>query len=82
VHEAAPRVRLRNRLVRDSLAAEYSGAIRFIEGTAPPTRGFALPDTRPAQPLPAPAAAAMAAGAPSRPPRTASTHDVAGHARP
>jgi DNA-binding transcriptional LysR family regulator len=50
VHEAAPRARLHIRLVRESLAAEYSGAIRFIDGmVAPPTHGFALPNTRSAE---------------------------------
>jgi len=50
VHEAAPRARLHVRLVRESLAAEYSGAIRFIDGmVAPPTHGFALPNTRSAE---------------------------------
>jgi DNA-binding transcriptional LysR family regulator len=50
IHDAAPRVRLHIRLVRESLAAEYSGAIRFIDGmVAPPTNGFALPNTRSAE---------------------------------
>ena len=47
VARAAPRVRLHIRLVRESLAAEYSDGIRFVDGmVAPPTNGFALPDTR------------------------------------
>jgi DNA-binding transcriptional LysR family regulator len=50
VHEAAPRVRLHIRLVRESLATEYAGAIRFIDGmVAPPTHGFKLPNTRSAE---------------------------------
>jgi DNA-binding transcriptional LysR family regulator len=50
IHDAAPRVRLHIRLVRESLATEYSGAIRFIDGmVAPPTNGFALPNTRSAE---------------------------------
>ena len=50
IHEAAPRARLHIRLVRESLAAEYAGAIRFIDGmVAPPTHGFALPNTRSAE---------------------------------
>jgi DNA-binding transcriptional LysR family regulator len=50
VHEAAPRIRLHIRLVRESLATEYAGAIRFIDGmVAPPTHGFRLPNTRSAE---------------------------------
>jgi len=50
IHAAAPRVRLHVRLVRESLAAEYSDAIRFVDGmVAPPTQGFALPNTRSAE---------------------------------
>jgi DNA-binding transcriptional LysR family regulator len=50
VHEAAPRIRLHIRLVRESLATEYAGAIRFIDGmVAPPTHGFKLPNTRSAE---------------------------------
>ncbi len=50
IHEAAPRVRLHIRLVRESLATEYAGAIRFIDGmVAPPTHGFKLPNTRSAE---------------------------------
>jgi DNA-binding transcriptional LysR family regulator len=50
VHRAAPRVRLHIRLVRESLATEYAGAIRFIDGmVAPPTNGFKLPNTRSAE---------------------------------
>src|SRR5215467_3385267 len=50
IHEAAPRARLHIRLVRESLATEYAGAIRFIDGmVAPPTHGFALPNTRSAE---------------------------------
>ena len=33
-------------LVRESLAAEFADGIRFVDGmVAPPTHGFALPDT-------------------------------------
>lgn len=47
VYAAAPRVRLHIRLVRESLAAEYAGMIRFVDGmVAPPTQGFQLPNTR------------------------------------
>jgi DNA-binding transcriptional LysR family regulator len=47
IHQAAPRARLHIRLVRESLSTEYAGAIRFIDGmVAPPTHGFALPNTR------------------------------------
>lgn len=47
VARAAPRARLHIRLVRESLAAEYSDGIRFVDGmVAPPSNGFALPDTR------------------------------------
>jgi DNA-binding transcriptional LysR family regulator len=50
VHEAAPRARLHIRLVRESLTTEYSDAIRFVDGVvAPPTHGFALPNTRSAE---------------------------------
>jgi DNA-binding transcriptional LysR family regulator len=50
IHRSAPRVRLHIRLVRESLTAEYSGAIRFIDGMiAPPTHGFTLPNTRSAE---------------------------------
>jgi DNA-binding transcriptional LysR family regulator len=50
VHAAAPRARLHIRLVRESLSTEYSDAIRFIDGmVAPPTHGFALPNTRSAE---------------------------------
>jgi DNA-binding transcriptional LysR family regulator len=50
IHNAAPRVRLHIRLVRESLATEYSDAIRFVDGmVAPPTQGFALPNTRSAE---------------------------------
>jgi DNA-binding transcriptional LysR family regulator len=50
IHDAAPSVRLHIRLVRESLAAEYSDAIRFVDGmVAPPTQGFALPNTRSAE---------------------------------
>lgn len=50
IHEAAPRARLHIRLVRESLSTEYAGAIRFIDGmVAPPTHGFALPNTRSAE---------------------------------
>lgn len=44
VQRAAPRTRLRIRLVRESLATEYSDGIRFVDGmVAPPSNGFALP---------------------------------------
>ena len=47
---AAPRARLHIRLVRESLSTEYAEGIRFIDGmVAPPTNGFALPDTRSAE---------------------------------
>lgn len=47
VQRAAPGARLHVRLVRESLAAEYSDGIRFVDGmVAPPSNGFALPDTR------------------------------------
>jgi DNA-binding transcriptional LysR family regulator len=50
IHQAAPRLRLHIRLVRESLATEYAGAIRFIDGmVAPPTHGFKLPNTRSAE---------------------------------
>jgi DNA-binding transcriptional LysR family regulator len=50
VQRAAPRARLHIRLVRESLATEYSDGIRFVDGmVAPPTHGFALPDTRSAE---------------------------------
>jgi DNA-binding transcriptional LysR family regulator len=50
IHSAAPRARLHIRLVRESLTTEYSGAMRFIDGmVAPPTQGFALPNTRSAE---------------------------------
>ena len=50
IHDAAPRARLHIRLVRESLTAEYPDFIRFIDGmVAPPTHGFALPDTRSAE---------------------------------
>jgi DNA-binding transcriptional LysR family regulator len=50
LHAAAPRIRLHIRLVRESLVSEYSGAIRLIDGmVAPPTHGFALPNTRSAE---------------------------------
>ncbi|MBV9857998.1 MAG: LysR family transcriptional regulator [Streptosporangiaceae bacterium] len=47
---AAPHARLHIRLVRESLSTEYADGIRFIDGmVAPPTHGFALPDTRSAE---------------------------------
>ncbi|MGH3279770.1 MAG: LysR substrate-binding domain-containing protein, partial [Trebonia sp.] len=50
VQQAAPRARLHIRLVRESLATEYSDDIRFVDGmVAPPTHGFLLPDTRSAE---------------------------------
>ena len=50
VQRAAPRARLHIRLVRESLATEYSDGIRFVDGmVAPPSNGFALPDTRSAE---------------------------------
>lgn len=50
VQRAAPRTRLHIRLVRESLAAEYTDGIRFVDGmVAPPSNGFALPDTRSAE---------------------------------
>jgi DNA-binding transcriptional LysR family regulator len=50
IHQAAPRARLHIRLVRESLATEHAGAIRFVDGmVAPPAHGFARPDTRSAE---------------------------------
>ena len=50
VQRAAPRARLHIRLVRESLATEYSDGIRFVDGmVAPPSNGFSLPDTRSAE---------------------------------
>jgi DNA-binding transcriptional LysR family regulator len=50
IARAAPRARLHIRLVRETLSAEYAEGIRFIDGMiAPPTHGFALPDTRSAE---------------------------------
>jgi DNA-binding transcriptional LysR family regulator len=50
VQRAAPKARLHVRLVRESLATEYSDGIRFVDGmVAPPTNGFSLPDTRSAE---------------------------------
>ena len=50
VQRAAPRARLHIRLVRESLVTEYSDGIRFVDGmVAPPSNGFALPDTRSAE---------------------------------
>ena len=50
VQRDAPRARLHIRLVRESLATEYSDGIRFVDGmVAPPSNGFALPDTRSAE---------------------------------
>jgi DNA-binding transcriptional LysR family regulator len=50
IHAAAAGVRLHIRLVRESLATEYSDAIRFVDGmVAPPTHGFTLPNTRSAE---------------------------------
>ncbi|MBO0806796.1 MAG: LysR family transcriptional regulator [Actinobacteria bacterium] len=50
LHQAAPRARLHVRLVRESLTAEYSDAIQFVDGlVAPPTHGFTLPSTRSAE---------------------------------
>jgi DNA-binding transcriptional LysR family regulator len=46
VARVAPRARLHIRLVRESLTAEFADGIRFVDGmVAPPTHGFALPDT-------------------------------------
>src|SRR5437763_14495544 len=50
IARAAPRARLHIRLVRETLSAEYAEGIRFIDGmVAPPTHGFALPNTRSAE---------------------------------
>jgi DNA-binding transcriptional LysR family regulator len=47
---AAPRTRLHIRLVRESFSTEYAEGIRFVDGmVAPPTHGFALPETRSAE---------------------------------
>jgi DNA-binding transcriptional LysR family regulator len=50
VRMAAPSARLHIRLVRESLSTEYADSIRLVDGmVAPPTHGFALPDTRAAE---------------------------------
>jgi DNA-binding transcriptional LysR family regulator len=50
VQRAAPRARLHVQQVRVPLATEYSDGIRFVDGiVAPPTNGWALPDTRSAE---------------------------------
>ncbi len=50
VQRAAPRTRLHIRLVRESLASEFADGIRFVDGmVAPPSNGFALPETRSAE---------------------------------
>jgi DNA-binding transcriptional LysR family regulator len=50
VQRAAPRARLHIQQVRVPIATEYSDGIRFVDGiVAPPTQGFALPDTRSAE---------------------------------
>ncbi|MGH3318665.1 MAG: LysR family transcriptional regulator [Streptosporangiaceae bacterium] len=47
VHETAPRLRLHVRLVRESLAAEYTEIIRFIDGiVSPPMSRFRMPNIR------------------------------------
>jgi DNA-binding transcriptional LysR family regulator len=50
VQRAAPRARLHIKLVRESLVTEYTDGIRFVDGmVAPPSNGFALPETRSAE---------------------------------
>ena len=47
VQRSAPNARLHIRQVRVPMATEYSDGIRFVDGmVAPPSNGFALPDTR------------------------------------
>jgi DNA-binding transcriptional LysR family regulator len=47
VLRSAPNARLHIRQVRVPMATEYSDGIRFVDGmVAPPSNGFALPDTR------------------------------------
>jgi DNA-binding transcriptional LysR family regulator len=50
VQRAAPRARLHIQQVRVPMAIEYSDGIRFVDCmVAPPSNGFALPDTRSAE---------------------------------
>jgi DNA-binding transcriptional LysR family regulator len=50
VQRSAPRARLHIQQVRVPMATEYSDGIRFVDGmVAPPSNGFALPDTRSAE---------------------------------
>jgi DNA-binding transcriptional LysR family regulator len=50
VQKSAPRARLHIQQVRVPMATEYSDGIRFVDGmVAPPSNGFALPDTRAAE---------------------------------
>jgi DNA-binding transcriptional LysR family regulator len=50
VQRSAPRARLHIQQVRVPMATEYSDGIRFVDGMiAPPSHGFALPDTRSAE---------------------------------
>jgi len=50
VRQCAPRARMHIKLVRESLVTEYADGIRFVDGmVAPPSNGFALPDTRSAE---------------------------------
>ena len=50
VQKSAPCARLHIQQVRVPMAAEYSDGIRFVDGmVAPPSNGFALPDTRVAE---------------------------------
>jgi DNA-binding transcriptional LysR family regulator len=50
VQRSAPRARLHIQQVRVPMATEYSEGIRFVDGMiAPPSHGFALPDTRSAE---------------------------------
>jgi DNA-binding transcriptional LysR family regulator len=50
VQRSAPRARLHIQQVRVPMATEYSDGIRFVDGMiAPPSNGFALPDTRSAE---------------------------------
>jgi DNA-binding transcriptional LysR family regulator len=50
VYRSAPRARLHIQQVRVPMTTEYSDGIRFVDSmVAPPSNGFALPDTRSAE---------------------------------
>ncbi len=50
MQRSAPRARLHIQQVRVPMPTEYSDGIRFVDGmVAPPSNGFALPDTRSAE---------------------------------